>query len=969
MMLLLSVDLLDAQWIGCPNNNSTTNIYGCACSPQSLLDESLHLYKGGPSYTINQFLISVCNASGQTGPVSTFATSYNQSLNAGGQAVWSGGCTISGKTYGTDCIITPTLQGAFTLDWDAFSISAANPTCYSYFNSSNFDEYLYWTSTGANSTGAFDLKITDFIFNSGSFVQVCKTNTFQLTSDLNMPNGWVTHTMTTTSNASNALKYTAGVGYRFEAQLVPAGQYVVSCVGTFDNGPKTIQITIEVVDNALTQTPIDLCSNAPLFDLSTLYPYTGNFSGPGTTVNNSTKTFNPSVASIGNNTINFSYTEPNSGCALVHNFIINVKSSPSVAVPNDFEVCEDFGNINLLTLVAPQGGTFSGTGVSGNNYIPQFAGTGVHTVTYSLTNAQGCTDSESWNITVEPAVVVTVPQNQFLCLDGGIQNYATMVSPTGGTFSGAGITPAGLFNPQTLGPGSTNITYSFTNSFGCSKSGTFQVTVYPSVDVTVPSVLNFCTINGAYNLLNAPNLFPLGSGGVFSGTGISGNNFIPSFAGVGTFPITYTFTNQQGCSDAGVIQVTVNQTPTISVPSDFTVCSDQAPIDLTTLVSPVSNQFTGTGVSNASFIPSIAGPGTFPITYNYTSLNGCSASDSWNITVVDALNNTISIGPDRTVCLTTAPINLNETNSFPGGIYTGTAVVDSIFYPSIAGAGSFLIEYAITSNSCVLESSRTITVLNVPNEPTITGNLDYCLGSNTQLSVSNLQQNIQYDWSENGAVIHTGNSLNNFVVQGNTTLTVVGRNVIGCLSTEKDIDLVTLVPSGVIEASQMTINSGQIVNFSIDNADNVSAYNWNLGNGQSSTNASPNIYYYAETNDNYYNVSCTLISSIGCETEVDLVGQIHVIAPIDTGTNIKDIDGLTNLSIYPNPTNDYLVIQFDFDRELHLIVTDISGKLLMEDLLSSGYSLSVSDFTPGIYFITLHEPISNQFIINKIVKY
>ena len=61
---------------------------------------------------------------------------------------------------------------------------------------------------------------------------------------------------------------------------------------------------------------------------------------------------------------------------------------------------------NVLVLLcfpssgSPMGGSFSGLGVSGNNFNASVAGTGTKTITYSYTDGNGCSNSATTNITV-----------------------------------------------------------------------------------------------------------------------------------------------------------------------------------------------------------------------------------------------------------------------------------------------------------------------------------------------------------------------------------------------------------------------------------------------------------------------------------------------------------------------------------------------------------------------------------------
>ena len=46
------------------------------------------------------------------------------------------------------------------------------------------------------------------------------------------------------------------------------------------------------------------------------------------------------------------------------------------------------------------GGVWSGPGISGNVFTPSIAGSGNHVITYTITDAHGCTDSDQIILTV-----------------------------------------------------------------------------------------------------------------------------------------------------------------------------------------------------------------------------------------------------------------------------------------------------------------------------------------------------------------------------------------------------------------------------------------------------------------------------------------------------------------------------------------------------------------------------------------
>lgn len=71
-----------------------------------------------------------------------------------------------------------------------------------------------------------------------------------------------------------------------------------------------------------------------------------------------------------------------------------------------------------------------------------------------------------------------------------------------------------------------------------------------------------------------------------------------------------------------------------------------------------------------------------------------------------------------------------------------------------------------------------------------------------------------------------------------------------------------------------------------------------------------------------------------------------------------------SLTIYPNPVNETLFLNYTGESPESISVYDISGKLI----LSQGYekSISVSNLTSGIYFIEITSPLGKS--IQKFVK-
>ncbi len=159
-----------------------------------------------------------------------------------------------------------------------------------------------------------------------------------------------------------------------------------------------------------------------------------------------------------------------------------------------------------------------------------------------------------------------------------------------------------------------------------------------SVSVTVNSlpVVSFSGLASAYCAnAAAANITGSPAGGIFTGSGISGNIFDPAVAGAGgPYSITYTYTNANGCIKSSTQTVTVYALPVVSFSGlAASYCATDAPVTLTG--NPAGGVFTGIGITGSNFNPNLAGTaGPYTITYTYTDmLSGCSNAASKLVTV------------------------------------------------------------------------------------------------------------------------------------------------------------------------------------------------------------------------------------------------------------------------------------------------------------------------------------------------
>ncbi len=143
-------------------------------------------------------------------------------------------------------------------------------------------------------------------------------------------------------------------------------------------------------------------------------------------------------------------------------------------------ICSDQPSFQL-TGGNPSGGMYSGTGVTDGYFDPAGLSPGSYLLTYAFIDTAGCSGSVTNSITVaDPPVVLFDFSFAPICSDV-LPFSLTGGFPAGGVYSGAGVDALGVFHPSNVPFGFNLITYTYTNSYGCSKSVTDTIEVISCV--------------------------------------------------------------------------------------------------------------------------------------------------------------------------------------------------------------------------------------------------------------------------------------------------------------------------------------------------------------------------------------------------------------------------------------------------------------------------------------------------------
>ena len=503
--------------------------------------------------------------------------------------------------------------------------------------------------------------------------------------------------------------------------------------------------------------PPDLCiTDGIQTGLTGGLPVGGVYTGTGVTDdgNGSTYTFDPNAGGAGTTTI--TYTE--SGIPASDDVeVVLPLNPPTLADPGDFclnaGVQTGLGGGDALGQTVTNSG-YVGPGVTddGNqttySFDPAAAGVGIHNITFVIFNECGGVPSNV--ITIEvfalPTVTFTAPAD--LCVNAGVQLGLGGGLPTGGLYSGPGVTDDGngttyTFDPAAGGPGTYPIQYGFINANGCINTATDDLEVFalPTVTFTAPAS-PICPNTVLTGLSGGTP-----TGGVYFGSGVTddgnGTTYTLDTAGLsGDITITYIFTDGNGCTNnvGDIVTVVDNIAPTITCVADGTrdttlgVCGylvigtefDATFTDNCTGGS-ITNSINGTATIAGEFLPL----GDTTVTWTATDGSGNPATCTTTITVEDNTPPQMTCAPaairstDPGLCeYTVQGTEFDASAGDPCGINPATFINDFTGTNTVGGAvlpqGTTIIEWTATDNNGNTSTCTTQVIVLDGEAPVIT---------------------------------------------------------------------------------------------------------------------------------------------------------------------------------------------------------------------------------------------------------
>jgi len=336
----------------------------------------------------------------------------------------------------------------------------------------------------------------------------------------------------------------------------------INLTGTSVPSPPTASFTSTPTGSACTGQTIQYTSTSTGSPSSYSWTFTGG--NPATSTSQ-----NPTVTYSTPGTYTAALTATNamgSNTSTQTNYI-TINETPSITSTTPGSRC-GVGTVSLSAASATgtiswfstaTGGTALGTG-------PAFTTPSIssNTTYYVEVASNGCTSARTAVLaSINTNPTVTNPGTQTVCL-GSSSNAINFTGNSGNTtynwtnsntsigLGASGTGNIATFTPATAGTASVTVTPTLASCTGTPVTFTINVNPIPVVSFDLSNVTSPCVYDPSFAL---PSGSP--SGGTFSGPGVSGINFNPTNAGIGTHTITYSVT-QNGCSGSSISTILVD---------------------------------------------------------------------------------------------------------------------------------------------------------------------------------------------------------------------------------------------------------------------------------------------------------------------------------------------------------------------------------------------------------------------------
>lgn len=269
---------------------------------------------------------------------------------------------------------------------------------------------------------------------------------------------------------------------------------------------------------------------------------------------------------------------------------------------------------------------------------------------------------------------------------------------------------------------------------------------------------------------------------------------------------------------------------------------------------------------------------------------------------------------------------------------------------TVATSGSYTVTVT-DNNGC--SATSTATVVNVSSAPAPTINASAtaaCSGETVTLTSSTADA---YLWSN-------GDTTQAIQVTASGNFSVITTNSNACDGVGTSVQTTVTFTTTPSAAASFSTN-GNVVTFT-NTSTGASSYSWDFSDFTNSSAASPS---HAFISNGSYPVILTAINGACTDT---------LLLTVNITVGIEELMGLNNITIYPNPANENLVVAFDNQSgsAFKLLVSDRVGRIIqtidVQDEDQNFVTMNVSSLANGMYsilFVGQNSSFTKSFIVVK----
>ncbi len=502
------------------------------------------------------------------------------------------------------------------------------------------------------------------------------------------------------------------------------------------------------------------------------------------------------------------------GCTNTDQMTVTVNPLPFADAGPDITICLGETTVIGGSPTGPAGSTYEWfDGVTISNFkIPNLPVSPIVTTTYTVTvtDVNGCTNTDQVTVTVLPVPDVDAGPDQTICANGSVLIGGSPTSMIiGATFAwdnGATLSSTIDANPTASPSVTTTYTVTVTHPNGCTATDAVVVTVNPLPSANAGVDQDLCI--GSSTSIGGSPTGPAGSTFAWdNGTSLSSTSDPnPTANPVVTTTYTVTVTDGNGCTNTDQVVITVIPVPDADAGADQTICDGQSIAiggsPTSTVVGATFSWDNGTSLSATNVSNPTANPNTTTTyTVTVTHPNGCTATDAVVVTVNPLPN--ADAGADQVICIgQTVRIGGNPTGPI-GATFTWSdpATLDNANSPNPNATPNVTTTYTVTVidvNSCTKTDQVTVTVNPLPVVDA-GADITICEGTSTVIGGSPTgPAGSTYIW-DNAASLDDATIANPTATPATTTTyTVTVTDVNGCVNTD-DI-IVTINPLPDVDA-------------------------------------------------------------------------------------------------------------------------------------------------------------------------